>query len=347
VGLVRILLAAAVVTDHVGRGRFMVGGNAVSAFFVISGFYMSLVLRSKYPANRSGRIAFWKSRIVRLYPSYWIVLLLAGSGRALFKPSSLATFHMLGAFWKTLVVLSQITMLGQDAITFTGIDATSHALYPINDLAQVTLQGWSVLVIPQAWSLSIEIMFYLIAPFVLVRSFSWVGGFFLGFVLLRLAAKFAFHLGGELWDCRFFPFELNLFLAGALAHQFYERFQGTSWFRKELGYVSYPLIVCLIYTLGKLASSEAAGLTVAACLPFLFHATRSLRLDRWIGELSYPLYICHWSLLTLYRGTGGSFAFYLACCFAVSALLLVFVDLPLDRIRQKMVRNAMIPVGVG
>jgi peptidoglycan/LPS O-acetylase OafA/YrhL len=51
-GLLRMLLAFSVLTSHMhGRGifgfRILSGGLAVECFFMISGFYMALVLNEK------------------------------------------------------------------------------------------------------------------------------------------------------------------------------------------------------------------------------------------------------------------------------------------------------------
>jgi peptidoglycan/LPS O-acetylase OafA/YrhL len=50
-GILRLLLAVSVIAAHAGPilGTMMVPGNyAVETFFMISGFYMSLILNSKY-----------------------------------------------------------------------------------------------------------------------------------------------------------------------------------------------------------------------------------------------------------------------------------------------------------
>jgi peptidoglycan/LPS O-acetylase OafA/YrhL len=57
VGLIRVILAYAVVLNHSRpvHGYFLMPSNAaVTLFFMISGFYMALVLTEKY----TGRIAF-------------------------------------------------------------------------------------------------------------------------------------------------------------------------------------------------------------------------------------------------------------------------------------------------
>ena len=72
-GLLRLPLAMSVMASHVGPvlGLTMLpGGTAVEVFFVVSGFYMSLILSDKYADPG----IFYTNRFLRLYPTYLIVL---------------------------------------------------------------------------------------------------------------------------------------------------------------------------------------------------------------------------------------------------------------------------------
>jgi peptidoglycan/LPS O-acetylase OafA/YrhL len=86
-GLIRLLLAISVVLVHSPiinewHSIPIVGGElAVESFFMISGFYMAMVLTENYysddrPTSRAYG-AFLLSRILRIYPTYLIVLLSA------------------------------------------------------------------------------------------------------------------------------------------------------------------------------------------------------------------------------------------------------------------------------
>ena len=65
----------------------------------------------------------------------------------------------------------------------------------------------------------------------------------------------------------------------------------------------------------------------AAALPWLFRLTKENRVDRFIGELSYPLYLTHLLVFQLLRsvGSGDGFATALASV-PVSILLLTAVE---------------------
>lgn len=77
---------------------------------------------------------------------------------------------------------------------------------------------YPALLVPQAWTLGVELAFYIVAPFVLVRRKALL-------LLLALSISVRIYLlyvglgKSDPWTYRFFPAELALFLLGALAHQ--------------------------------------------------------------------------------------------------------------------------------
>ena len=77
-GILRFLLAACVVAGHstpIMGLPLLEAGMAVKAFFMISGFYMTLILSGKYRVrNAEGYWLFISNRFLRIYPSYLVVL---------------------------------------------------------------------------------------------------------------------------------------------------------------------------------------------------------------------------------------------------------------------------------
>jgi peptidoglycan/LPS O-acetylase OafA/YrhL len=76
-GFVRFLLACIIVLCHTSTilgYKALPSDIAVQTFFVISGFYMSLVLNEKYP--KSTNSLFFKNRALKIYPVYWLILVL-------------------------------------------------------------------------------------------------------------------------------------------------------------------------------------------------------------------------------------------------------------------------------
>src|SRR5678816_3051036 len=71
-GLIRVLLAMAVLFGHLPILDVHIIGAAlaVQAFFIVSGFYMALVLSGKY-SGQAG--LFYSNRLLRLTPTYFVM----------------------------------------------------------------------------------------------------------------------------------------------------------------------------------------------------------------------------------------------------------------------------------
>jgi peptidoglycan/LPS O-acetylase OafA/YrhL len=75
-------------------------------------------------------------------------------------------------------------------------------------------------------------------------------------------------------------------------------------------------------------------------LPAIFSLSKSSRLDKFPGELSYPVYIGHgliWTLLT-YLGLRTGMALMLVTM-VFSFGLWFLIDRPIDHLRQKLARS--------
>src|ERR1700761_979235 len=77
-GLIRFLLACGVVLCHTSAIMGytpLSGALAVQCFFIISGFYMAMVLAEKYNGKGSTYL-FYTNRALKIYPIYWVCLIL-------------------------------------------------------------------------------------------------------------------------------------------------------------------------------------------------------------------------------------------------------------------------------
>jgi len=97
-GTLRLLLALSVAYGHLAVPlRFPTSDIAVQSFFVISGFYMALVLNEKY-----GPGSYWlfiSNRLLRLWPAYFVVLVLSLAAADNWSP-------MLALDWPSALSLS-------------------------------------------------------------------------------------------------------------------------------------------------------------------------------------------------------------------------------------------------
>ena len=115
---------------------------------------------------------------------------------------------------------------------------------------------------------------------------------------LSLIARAAAMVSGfglaDPWSYRFFPFEVSLFLLGALAHQILlPRVERLCDAVPRLENVAVAALIVMIVALPMIGASfllkKALLLLVfALALPFLFVFQKRNRWDRTIGELSYP-----------------------------------------------------------
>ena len=189
-GSLRLLLALCVAFGHFGIPLgFPTSDIAVQSFFVISGFYMALVLNEKY-----GPGSYWlfiSNRLLRLWPTYLVILipsfLIASNWRAVLSldPASIIYYFV-----------SQIFVLGQETYfyLFTEHGTLGLTLHP----GTMPNLLYKLAPVPQAWTLALEFYFYLMAPFIVRRGPAFIGAIVAARVLLRMALLFIFDLGPSL-----------------------------------------------------------------------------------------------------------------------------------------------------
>src|SRR5690349_13740404 len=69
-GFYRAFLAMTVVLLHL-YGIPRIGNYAVFAFFILSGFLMTMIMQDQYGYTAKGRVKFAVNRALRLYPIYF------------------------------------------------------------------------------------------------------------------------------------------------------------------------------------------------------------------------------------------------------------------------------------
>jgi peptidoglycan/LPS O-acetylase OafA/YrhL len=362
-GLLRLILAIAVITTHASPifGLSSVGGLiAVQTFYIISGFYMTLILNEKYKTPDSYKL-FITNRLLRLYPIYWTVIIL------IFILSFIALKEHHGYYaglldyyykyfikenmaWVTfiLLMLSNIFIIGQDWLMFTGYHRANGILEYTPNYAMYDPPINKFMLIPQAWTLGVEISFYLIAPFIVRRGIKTILWIIFPLIILRIAFM-TFGLNFDPWSYRFFPAEMLFFLMGTVSYHLYTHFRTKTIPAWQLWTI---LGVVMLLTIGYewipltyYVRKFSYNIIVMLAIPFLFILTKNIKWDRWIGELSYPLYIVHMlfvsatsvHLVPIIEGRGTTVMIFSL----ISAILLnKFIAEPVEKIRQARVRKA-------
>ena len=373
-GVLRLLLALLVVYAHCGYpfGRVGVSAeNAVQIFYMISGFYMTLVLRGKYATtDGSGVRTFYANRALRVFPAYFLIagatLFLCLFGERLFGWEPQAARYVSRWFseglldWPKLawLALTQLSMAGLESFNFLTV-SDAGTLLPTAGVSADRHELWRMLLVPQAWSLSVELYFYAVAPFIVKRGLKVLVGVALASFAVRVALWGLADLNADPWSYRFFPSELMFFMLGAIACHACST--GSARNAALLGrstgaWALHGLLAALAvgavligradhpYDVGDvIASLATAGAFLV--LPYLFAWTRNMRLDRLVGELSYPVYISHVLVIWIIgRGTYDVDALDFLCIalltLLVGAAIYRWVDAPIDRLRHYRLRSA-------
>lgn len=364
-GVIRILLAISVILAHTGPvfGVGIVGGViAVKAFYIISGFYMSLILNEKYIGTNNSYQLFISNRLLRLFPIYWTVLLLtllvcvgmglSSHGEFWSKLQPWVEYRMnMGFGAATYLFLTNLLLVGQDIVMFLGLDVHTGHFFLTSNFWKTSPQLYTFLLVPQAWTVGLEILFYLIAPFIVRRKLPVVLALIAGSLAVRLLLN-RLDLVQDPWNYRFFPAELLFFLLGNLSYRIYTRIRdvrlpkglmgaltGLVWMSTVFyGKVDFPYKDVLYFIVFFLA------------VPCIFKLSRSSRVDFAIGELSYPVYICH-MFVVLFLGRMNGLVKLLGpgLTVALVAILMAmvlnrFIARPIEKIRQGRVQKLSNPV---
>lgn len=299
-GMIRLLLAFAVFNSHFPtlEGAPIVNGHeAVLTFFAISGFYMALVLDRSYHTAR----AFYLSRFLTLYPMYVLALAVSLGLLTSLNVHSLtsraALLDILSDPASFLVMAwTSATTLGQELL-FSLARVPGGGLQFV-DSSRTAL--WSDAPLIQGWSLSLELTFYALAPFMVrlrTRSVIVLGLASLALkigVMLSPVAEVAFYK-------RFFPLEFWLFCGGVLAYRVHRRLRAAP---HPLDYFLFVLLIGLVFTSDAVNKAWQPFFlpTATLCvLPLVFRAFKRLDFDRLVGKVSYPFYLLHYSVIALFE----------------------------------------------
>ena len=352
-GTFRFLLAIAVTVSHFGGlwgHRFMDGLMAVQCFYMVSGFLISLVLSGKYDAStRAGLRLFYANRALRIFVPYWTFCLLIIVAQTIVsagpQPQLIQQWPEMSFATRVYLMFTNIFVIGQEWTMWLSYEHGS--LIPVWSSDGVPTHPSIFYVIPQAWSMSLELMFYALAPFLVRRH--WL--MLLAYIAATYAARqllMAYGFNGSGFVYRFFPVELGLFLAGVLAHRVFAfadaRRKGS--LAASVAVTAALISMMFIMRYWDMWESHRFYALVVVALPSLFLVSRHFAFDRWLGELSYPIYLCHLAML----GIGGAIAttfvgpiedrgtlslVLIVATVAIAIAYVHWIDAPFERWRQR------------
>ena len=311
-----------------------VGHAGVALFFSISGFLIGRVLMSS-----EGLAYFYARRFLRIYPAYFATIALLG---VLALTPFFHTPGMGGLVWRNI----------QYYLTFT------FQLSPDGNRLPLLI----------VWSLCVEELFYLLLPLIFLLQKRWRIAVALCIVVGLLLVP-RFHLlpdGSGTW----FLFPINLFVGVLLA---LSQPRMRSWFPVVAG-AAIALVVAngfagWFHSFGPVSAILCTA-TVWSLAVYDGKLPRLLEPFRWMGQLSYGIYLLHLFCVSLaVRSLGilrGHPAVFYAAVLALTTVTAVFaawvlqivVENPALRLRPKLrvhprlkylfatIQVSLIPLGI-
>ncbi|MBO1079374.1 acyltransferase family protein [Roseomonas haemaphysalidis] len=296
------------------RLPFNPGPFGVAVFFLISGFVIP------FSFNGTGRLAFLRARLWRIFPTYLAALLLGLAVRA-----------ASGAFWGEPLQVNPLALL-----------ANAVLLHDLAGISSVDLVNWT---------LTVELKFYLLFALALPWLLRWKGGFVVGLAVAMLALNLL-----AAWAMPLLPLRLGYALRGTahgfmflpfllLGTLFFLFLRGALGFSALLGASAVTLGLFLLTWMGgpMAGSFNSAGFSYlwgwgvfALCFALRNRAVPLAPL-RWLSAVSYPLYLVHamlgYALLqALVQGWGMAYApalgLALLACLAAAWVLHRLVEKP-------------------
>jgi len=249
------------------------GREFVIFFFVLSGFSIAHSLSGKNKNIGS----FYLRRVIRLYPPYILALIWAA-----------VIFFLLKKF------AHQDILPGATSV-FHSVKSTLSNLIYIPEGA----------LIPQFWSLTHEVIFYIIMPlflFINIRHYIWAS------LLIYLAGLFLLPPGSNTSSIMAAYFlEYNIFFAaGVFLYMNYEKIKSVVVLKRMFFLVvSIALFVLTVVVKFKTGEDSRVTLILAMILSVLMivnflHYSLSNPVLRFLGAMSYTIYIVHFAAIYLF-----------------------------------------------
>ena len=324
----RAVAAGMIVLYHLGLDRLSGGFAGVDVFFVISGFLITGLLQRDIAGGQFRYLRFLGRRVRRLGPS--LLATLAGTLVVGYWVLAPEFYEELG--WSTLAALASVSNIL--FWTQTGYFDTAAQLKPLL----------------HTWSLGVEEQFYLVWPFLLIAVLT-LRAFLLRAALLIVLAVVSLVAAEVMIDldpaAAFYlmPFRVAEFCCGALLALApaarLPRVVAEAASLTGLGLIAatavlidetvrFPGLTAMIPALG-------AMLILAAGPVALGNRLLSIAPMRYVGHISYALYLVHWPVLvyfSYYQGgpdTLTETALLTGVSLALAALLTHGIEAPFRR----------------
>jgi len=313
--------------------RLDLGGHAVDAFIIVSGFVITHLLLER----RGSYLAYIIPRFMRLFPAFAVCCAIgAASYAAAAKWSNPVWFDVThGQTWWTMV-------------QYWPQHTLAHLLMLHGAIPNPILPDAQYAFDPPGWSVSLEWQFYLLAPFAVRLCRTKTGS--LALVAIVIVASLAYHFAlKEFWERpsiligtgKFFLIGIACryaapYLAGSVAH-----IAATGLgLLFSLSWIGSPSIALWLLVFSFTLRSDRPAQGIDSLYIAVMRTALESKPVQWLAERSYSTYLLHWPLLVLigtaatHWGVGSGMQLALAMTLVIPLTLLLqepiyrFVELP-------------------
>lgn len=284
----RAIAVLLVILNHLGISYFSGGFVGVDVFFVISGFLITSIIKQEIENNSFSFATFYKKRVIRLAPSYFLVL-------------AVTTIVM----W-FIATPNDLTKYIESALYSSVFAANFYMWRNIGGYFSANSELTPLL---HLWSLGVEEQFYIVWPIVLIILIKYFRK--IKFLLVIIAIIFCVAIS-EIFsfikpEAAYFllPFRAFELLIGA-ALAFIPAANKSPFKNSFFSLIGVFLIFysALFYTdatvfpgLNALIPCLGTSLIIYFCRNGLINKILSSTPLTFIGKISYPAYLWHWPLI--------------------------------------------------
>ena len=319
-----------VVALHIG-GIPWLGGYAVFAFYMLSGYLMTMIMQRTYGYTASGIAKYSLNRFLRIYPLYWL--------------AGLITLVLIYSLGEAYVSTYHKAMLYP--IAWTDIIKNVFLLFP--NLETVRL-------VPPAWALTVELCFYILIALGLSKHAK------IALVWLGISVVYHMVAWSTGWDRYFSVFAASLpFALGSVLYFYRDRLLQKCFGDTQNLSPYLPLLLLLLmainWYIGFLLTRSHelffyTNIMLCALMLLVLSRYKSLpwlskKADAYWGDFSYPIYLMHYQVALLVMYSMQQFGFDMSrpsitlmwltipFVFLVAWLLMLLVERPIERVRSR------------
>jgi len=306
-------------------GKTIMGLNpgvvAVISFLIISGFVMTSLIERNYKAPEKVGL-FYMDRALRLYPQFLFY----------FSASCAVIYFLLPG-----------TPQAAD-LTLKNIAAS----LPIVPLGFYMFGAAGAEIVPPAWSLGLEMCFYLMIPFLIIYKARGIA--FALSVAVFMAACFG-YINTDVYGYRLLPGVLFMFLCGSYLYQPQAKGLAIAAGTAVVAALMFAAIMLGVVERRPFNAEVTAGIALGIPAVYLLTKLKYHRADELLGNVSYGVFLNHFAVMYFLRAfwpvaySAHMVALVLALAFLLSCVTYYYVERPALKLRHAL--RAGVEYGTG